>query len=69
LIRSLRARGIAFAAIDLTVRIVNDKLCDEPLDEHELAQLLHYALLQPNRADFVVHPPRPVIVHRGQVWS
>lgn len=67
--RSLRARGLDFRAISVTVRIANEQLCDEPLDETEIAGLLRYALTQPDRSDFVPHPPRPVVVHRGQVRS
>jgi hypothetical protein len=61
--RSLRARGLDWSAINATVRAVNDKICDEPLDETEILSLLKYALVQPDRADFVRYQePGPVPV-------
>ena len=63
LTRSLRARGLAFAVIAAAVRSVNQTCCEKPLTEGEIQRLLHYALLQPNRSDFIPYPVRPVVLH------
>ena len=52
LTRSLRAKGFPFPTIVQTIRTLNETQCEIPLPDLELRQLLHHALVQPNRYDF-----------------
>jgi hypothetical protein len=59
--RGLRARRLPWPMVVSTIRILNTIHCAEPLHEAELIALLHHALVQPDRPDFLAHPM--VIVH------
>jgi len=52
LARSLKARGLSTAAVEVAVRAENETLCCPPLPEAELATLIANALTQPDREDY-----------------
>jgi hypothetical protein len=56
LVRSLRAKGFPFPTIVQAIRTLNETQCEVPLPDLELRQLLHHALVQPNRYDFRLPP-------------
>ena len=66
LIRSLRHRGLPVRVIVRVLDVVNADWCDPPLPAPELSTLLHYALVAPDRPDFIARHQADRIVHDAE---
>ena len=63
IVRSLRYRGMPMRVISRVLEVVNVDWCDPPLPAPELSTLLRYALVAPDRPDFIARHAAVDIIH------